>query len=533
MKNKKRNSKIYIIFKIILSFILALSIVLDHLVVYSGNLFGTLKENYIQQFKLTDIFVLLLYFILFFLIISIIEIIAYKYLGLTDKKRCKSKFKILFITLGIILLCWAPYYLSYFPGGIFSDTTNSLAQAIGVMEFNNHNPILYSLILKVFIFIGGNIQRGMELFTIFQVLGMAVSLAYFVQWLYNKNVKMSYIILVIIYFSLFNLFPLYAVSIWKDTPFSIVLFLYTIELANIILSKGKTLSNIKTIIIYLLLASLVILLRNNGIYIVTVITLVLIIGYNKALKKQIKLFKISAISCLLALVFIEGPVFNYMNMNTEFVENLGVLIQQIGYVTSSEGKISNKEKEVINNIIPITILKENYTPLIVDSIKWHESFNNQYLEEHKKEFFKTWFTIFLKNPRQYIDAYLLNTLGFWNMNKEDFAGAYVNPTMWGGTDNVSNVYQKDLIYNIFNHSIREYIYPKKALNSAFFLYLTLVALLFVIKKQSYKKIIIFLPSLLTWLTIMVAVPLAFSFRYTYILILNLPLLFIIQVLKEK
>lgn len=83
------------------------------------------------------------------------------------------------------------------------------------------------------------------------------------------------------------------------------------------------------------------------------------------------------------------------------------------YVVADNGDITEEQLEFINNMCPIEVIKEKYNPCIVDKIKWDESFNNEFLEENKAEFFKTWFQIFLKNPSSYDKAYLLNTIGFW------------------------------------------------------------------------------------------------------------------------
>ena len=62
------------------------------------------------------------------------------------------------------------------------------------------------------------------------------------------------------------------------------------------------------------------------------------------------------------------------------------------------------EEEFVNDIIPVEKLKTVYTPQLVDSIKWNEDFNDNFFENHKKEFLKVWFSLFKKNPRIYLES---------------------------------------------------------------------------------------------------------------------------------
>ena len=53
-----------------------------------------------------------------------------------------------------------------------------------------------------------------------------------------------------------------------------------------------------------------------------------------------------------------------------------------------------------------------------------------------------------------------------------------------------------------------------------------------IKNKRYKNLLIYLPALFTWGTIMLATPIAFSMRYVYILVLIVPMDFVIPFLSK-
>ena len=54
-----------------------------------------------------------------------------------------------------------------------------------------------------------------------------------------------------------------------------------------------------------------------------------------------------------------------------------------------------------------------------------------------------------------------------------------------------------------------------------------------IYRKKYNYLIIYVPALLTYLSILVATPVAFTLRYIYILVLTIPLYFFLAFSKEN
>jgi len=534
-----KNDKLYFFLKILLTTVFAITLFLDSILKFTpGSVFDKIGEIYFENIGIKNIFIFIGTWIITFLIISLIEIFVKKIENTiyTKKERKIKNIKVFFIVFLVLIICWLPYILSYFPGGIYSDTISSINQATGEQPLNNHHPMLYTLLLKLFIEIGTKIQGlqlGIELFTIFQILLMAITFAFFVYWLYKKKIATKYLVLITLFFGLCNLIPYYAISIWKDTPFSIALFWYILFIIEIVYQDGKNIEKIKGVISYVVLALLVAFLRNNGIFIVICTTAFLLFTYRKNIIKTLKKFAIASILTIILIGTIQGPVYNHYGKSTEFVENLGVPVQQICYVVATDGNINEQQKEFINQLCPIEVIKEKYTPCLVDSIKWSGNFNHAFLAENKLEFFKVWFSMFLQNPVSYVKAYLMNTIGFWDVRQASLGDLYINPQMWLNSDECIGVKQTNYIQEITGISIRNILIPKNAVSSAVFLFIMIFGMLITGYTKRYKNLLIYLPALIVWGTIMIAVPLAFSLRYVYILVLMVPISFIIPFLKDK
>lgn len=516
-----KKDKVYFIFKLFFCFIVAISLFLDSLVTYSG-LFENIANNNFNNIKLINIMIFFVAFVVAYILISICEKVTHKIYVKSIYKKNNNPKKYMFVVIWIILLiCWLPYLLTFFPGGIYSDTSNTIYQALGVIKVHNHHPILYAFIWSIFLGIGnlfGGMQAGVNLFSIFQALCMSGVLAYSIYWLYKKNVKTLYIVLVTVFFGLYKLIPLYAVSLWKDIPFCLVMLLYSIFIAEIVYEKGKKLENKNCIIKYIILSTLVVFFRNNGIYIVLMTTILLLIQYRKKIKK----FAIFTITQIIICIIIQGPIYDKLNLTTEFVENLGIPLQQVCYVVAEDGKITEGQKAFINSLCPMQTIREKYTPCIVDKIKWDPEFNGQFLEENKIKFFEIWLKLFIQNPDSYIKAYLLNTLGYWDINKSDNP-AYTNENMWPGVEEKFNITQTDYIKIIFGESIREDLKAKNIVSTALLTLIAVFGMLMCIYHKRYENLLVYVPEIICWATLMVAAPIAFSLRYLYIFVLMIPM----------
>ncbi len=538
LERLKCNDKIYFTSKIIFSFIFAVVITLDSLLVFPGTIDTNINTTYFQKIQIKNVLIFFGVLIGTYIIITLLEYVIDKLEKTiyTKKERKSKNIKVFFIIFGIILICWLPTILSYFPGGLYGDTVTTIREVIHDKVINNNNPILYTLCIKAFLVCGAKISSyttGVGLFTVFQVLIMDAILSGSVYWMYKKNISKKYLVLVTLFYGICRLIPMYAISIWKDTPFSLALFLYTIFIAESVYQNGRNLETKKSaLIIHSILIILVSFLRNNGTYIIIATTAIMILVYRK------KMFSIVSIAVMIAILIIQGPVYKLLGLTGKTVESLGVPLQQLCYVAAKEdGNLTDEQKEFINNILNIDIIKQSYNPCLVDPVKWHPEFNNEFLQEHKAEFMKVWLEGLIQNPTSYVKAYLLNTLGFWDINKAT-KDAYVNPQMWNWADSVEVfkgevVEQTDYVKKVTGKSVRKIITPEVYISSAVFLFITLFSALITIYKKKYKNLLIYLPALLTWATIMIAAPLAFSLRYVYILVLEIPMSFIIPFLETK
>lgn len=494
------------------------------------------EENYIEKFFLGDFSILLIFIPIVYFIIYWIE---KKYLKISKyivrKKSYNNKKGFCLVAFIFLLIVYSIYYLSFYPGGVYIDTWTSLEMLTGKTQFSSQQPVFYTLLLNIVKICLPNVYLGFAIFSAIQVIIMVSAIVYFIYWLLNKNVNQFVALFCVYFFAFFNLYPLYSVSIWKDTPFSIALFMYMLTVIDLIFEFKDKKIKISTIIKYNIFSLLTIFLRNNGLYLVLLTSLILVVSYIKDIIKKnniihIKSFLISICIVVIASVLIEKSFVLFGIEESPKVEMLAIPIQQISRVVSTNGNITEEQKELIEKVLPIEKIKKEYRALIADKIKWDGDFNEEYLESHMFEYLKLWIELFMQNPQEYINAYLLQTSGFWTFNVKG-SEAYTSAVTWETLNN--EVLNKDLIGEYTNFSVQQDLLSIPHYSGGFFFWIMMLSMFITYRNCNKKALIGYIPALILWLTVMIATPMGQALRYVYILVLILPFNFIYPAIMKK
>lgn len=442
----------------------------------------------------------------------------------------------------IIFCCWIPYFLTYFPGILTSDSISSIEQAFSVKALSNHHPVLFTAIVSLFVHLGllifNDINASIALFSLFQMIVMSLILGYATYWLYQKWPNKIFIAVILLFFSLNPIIAIYSITMWKDILFSGITVLLCLFLYDIIKTNGEKLLPRKTRLIYTILIILLAFLRNNGLFIIIALTILFLISSPKKCKPI--LFKIHTIVILLVLL-VQGPVYNLFGIQkSSFVESVGIPIQQIAYTISNNGNISEDQKAYLEKILPLEDWKNSYNPKTVDTIKFHSNFNKAIIDANKTTFIHYWLTIGLQNIPKYLNAWASSTSGYWQ------PGIYNYLANNSITENPYQIRQTNLMHNIFGFSIYKpssFIYyninkmpvVRLIFNISFSVYVVIFYILLILFKKKPKYILPVVPLLVIWITLLIAAPTFCEFRYMFALHLMLPIIisWIIFALHKK
>lgn len=445
-------------------------------------------------------------------------------LNISDKKA-------FIISFAAICLVGVWYLLVYYPGTGMMDTLVILRS--GVISANQH-PWLYCTLVEdivaIVLFYGGNYECALVIWSILQILTVAFVYSYIIVWLKNKQINTVVWALMSGVYIFCPILNLYMITLLKDVIYSLVLLMWVPVLYDYWESNGEWLNDKKNrrMIIGLIVLSL---LRNNGIY-VTAFILFTMIAVNKKYWK-----KITALLGILLMLAVGNKAYEEIcDLEHLFKETVGIPLQQIAATIYYEGDITEEQLEFIDTIIPVEYIKENYNPYTSDVLKWQgPPFNDNFLNANKAEFLKTWAQILVKNKNIYVEAYLKNTHGFWSLDNRELSSQYKTLYVkgedeWFAQRNISikSFFEADIqekIENIMDKLIRN-------LGGGTCFWIMVLLLMVLIKNNNRKIIVIAAPEVGAWLTIMLATPVAYQWRYILYIPMTIPI-FIGLLFKSK
>lgn len=544
--NKRKDFFMVLFFCVLLS----LSNIGGFHIVTNGNFyFGVLTENYITSYSGNDyvgFFILTYVFYKGFGLIY--QLISSKNFSIhLEKMNGKVNYKYVIVVSAFIFVSWLPYFLVYYPGFIFPDSLASIYQALEEYPLNNHHPILYTLFIRICLRVGimiKSITVGCAIYTITQMIYISFSLGYMICWLRSKGVTLKFSLIIMISFAFLPFIAQNSIAMWKDPIFSASILLWTLLLLDGVLSDGAVILRDR---FYTLKSSLLIFLicfsRNNGFYLILfseiIFIIVLITTKSKNLMLGIKKISVKIGIMLVCIYLITGPIYSHIGIKDEPVESLGIFLNQMARVVTYEGKMSDKDYEFMGKLLPIELYPETYRPCVVDMLKWDENFNNNYLNEHLDEFIKTYFSLLIRNPRLYIEAWELNTFGYWAINYWELFSDNINIEKGGWdsfyTMDMKGIKPRNLLGKININWNALFSYRGTTIYLAVLNWLILFIVIVLLIKRGEKYLIVLAPSIGLIGTLLIATPYVYWQRYGLAEYYLLPVyIFILSiVLKEE
>lgn len=330
------------------------------------------------------------------------------------KKKDDKQLKLCSVWL-IIFLLWIPVFMAFYPGAFVYDANDEYIEVIS-RQFTVHHPLIHVLLLGGMVhlgeYIGLGANAGIAMYTLIQMAIMSWVFAYVVICLQRYSVRKKSLLGIILFIGLFPLFPMYAVCSAKDTLFSgafLIVVLMLIQYAK----DGDSFFN-KKMILFVVASTGMMLLRNNGFYAYIVAIPLIAICFMVAGDDKKRWTKI-VILMVLSIILYKGCDFCFQKVlsasDNEHQEMLTVPIQQIARVYEYAPEVfSEEEKNTLYEVIPQNYLI-TYTPRCSDVLK--SGFDNKAYEKNSAKYRKLWLNIGLRKPTIYLNAWLVNSYGYW------------------------------------------------------------------------------------------------------------------------
>lgn len=326
-----------------------------------------------------------------------------------------------FIALSVIIIvAWLPYLVLFFPGVLMYDTTWELFQTQGsgaltmgrdeldassTATYTDHKPLFHTLLIGALFLLGktlGSQTLGIFFITLFQYLSMAFAFAHLLRYCYRVTNLRGIQIIGILFFALFPVFPMYAVSPFNDCLAAAAFVIWAVCFAEAVRTKAATLTSKKTLAAFILWGIFAALLKKPNAYVILACSIILAIYARKHIAAILAQGVIPIALCLIVIPSCIYPILNVIPGDKG--EMLGTLFQQtITYAINNEDKVSDSEKETISKIINLEKAVDHYTPDTFDNAKFY--YRNSETTGELFDYLRIWAEQGTDDPVSYLSAF--------------------------------------------------------------------------------------------------------------------------------
>lgn len=522
-----------IIFAIIFTLLISLS---------NYNLFPTLSLKNSLLFLLQSVSIIIGSFVTFYnILINSPKIL--NALKVPKKLTTKSNYKpvtifllsfitIAFIYLLVLLIC-------KYPGNLSFDSITQIKQGL-TQDYSNHHPFLSTIVISIFVNVGqaifNDINVGIALFAIFQIVILSLIFSYSVMTIYQVN-KHTYLWLLLL--SIYAIIPyhiMYSMSVWKDVLFSGFVLLFVISQYRFFNNIGKKWVNV---LLLSLSTILIPMFRGNGIYIIYLSIILFIFLFWKQIYHE-KKYRINLSILILAITVY--PIFNVITSSSfniakaEKMESLSIPAQQIARTIKDKNDLTDDQKELISNVSNFDEIADTYVPWLSDPIKeqvWHSTGGEEYLSTHKNDFVRIYLELGFTHPIQYTQAWVDQTKGYFNGGYNYWVISNDITENDLGIERKNEQSAQNKIFNLYLDVFEKNDFFRIIYCIGFHVWV-IIWLLYcsLFQKRKLDTFIICIPLSLI-LTLLIASPVFSEFRYAYPLFCCLPFLAIIYTQHDK
>ena len=321
-----------------------------------------------------------------------------------------------------LLLSWLPVLLAVYPGFFVYDAQEEWLQ-VASRNFTTHHPLVHVLLLGGIICavhkVTDSYNLGIACYMVVQMVIVSGCFTWLHIFMRRRKVARGVRIVSLLYFAFFPVIVMFTLCSAKDTLFTSALLMLMLALLDLGSDREVFFASWKKMAFFVVSALAMMLFRKNGVYAFAVMAAALLFYMNKARdgRKTGGNLYLRKTGMLLVIIFCAYFLINSSltvilhAKNEENQEILTVPIQQLARTYKFNPEVfSPEDVRALHEVLPEEALVL-YNPKLSDPVKVH--FQNSVYDADKMRYAKLWLKIGLRKPLSYVNAWLMNSYGFW------------------------------------------------------------------------------------------------------------------------
>lgn len=313
----------------------------------------------------------------------------------------------------IILICWLPYFLAYYPGIYGYDGPAQVSEFL-THNIKSHYPLMHTLLLGVTI---GEHKYGLLVYSSIQAVFLSFSFAYLLFYILKWSRSKTITIISVVAFLILPFYPIMAVTTTKNVIFTGFFIILQVQIIRITKENNyfKSFSNVLLFVVSVFF-SMAFLRQFLYVFIVSFLIILFLISKNR------KSFSIYSILSIVMFLIYSGPISSMIPVKHTsgdmIQQSLTIPECQLSRAAVRHHDIKKSDLEKIKKYLPDYSKYKYPFETISDPVK--DTFNASLFKKSPVNFIKLYLKIGKNYPSEYINAFCKITAPLWypDMNNQ-------------------------------------------------------------------------------------------------------------------
>ncbi|WP_162178980.1 DUF6020 family protein [Bifidobacterium stellenboschense] len=327
----------------------------------------------------------------------------------------------------VILVCWLPVIVMMAPGTIWYDTGDQIVQFLAVVSpdgttgvVSAHHPLLDTIVFGTAAWMGeslfGGYGAGLACYLAVQVIVTGMELAGMCLYARRIGCGRAASTCMLLFFAVFPAFPIFTMSIVKDTLHMMALIPWLVMVAEATRTRLAVFDSRRFLIGFIVVSTLCALTTMTGLVIVILTSACL------PLLRARRGRRIAALACMLVVAFVSGVAFPAMvrgplRVRGEDANQLLVVPMQMTarYALDHPHDVTDRERRIIDRVnrVPFEQMASRYNPYLADPVIQYSLRDPAAVPEY----LSVWAVMGLRHPDSYAAAFTALESGWFSLRR--------------------------------------------------------------------------------------------------------------------
>ncbi|KFI50509.1 DUF6020 family protein [Bifidobacterium biavatii] len=336
----------------------------------------------------------------------------------------------LLVPSAVMLACWTPVIVIMYPGTIWYDTGDQIAQWYGIEAYgqpagsiSSHHPLLDTIVFGSLARLGdalaGDYRSALAVYAVVQCVVMCVELTGVCLYVARVGREGAAHMAAVALFAFFTLFPalvIFMMSIVKDSLHLLFLVPWLVLFAETARTRLEALHSPRFAVGFVALSVLTALTTMTGLY-VTILSLCCLPLTRAGRADRLRALAVASVTALITMMVFPAAVRSAFDVEYEDQNQLLVVPMQMTarYALDHPGDVTDTERAAIDRVnhVPFEDMAFRYHPYLADPVIQYSLRDPSGVGEY----LRAWAVMGLRHPDSYANAFAALESGWFSLQR--------------------------------------------------------------------------------------------------------------------